>query len=542
MGDTERVARVDPDPSPTDTSASEPARPAASLGPMGWLRWAWRTLTMMRTALFLLLLLTLAAIPGSVFPQRVADPLAVNQFLRENPTWGPIADSLGLLDVYSSPWFAAIYVLLFISLVGCVIPRMRQLHRQWRDGPPAPPRRLENRVGARTVRADDAALPAAADWLHARGWRVNADPDGSWLSAERGFIREVGNLGFHLSTLALLVAVAIGGAWGWRGNVIVTEGDGFANTLTQFDAWGGGRFVDPAEITPFALTLDDFSVEFERDDAQRGAPRDFTAAVTVTAEPGAPEQQDLLRVNEPLSFEGTKVFLIGHGYAPRFVVRDPDGAVVFDDSVVFLPQDSNFTSTGVVKVPDMAPQLGLNGIFTPTAMLDEDGPSSIFPAPDDPAVFLSAFSGYLGIDDGEPQSVYRLDTTAMEQVGLRGMRPGETWTLEDGTQIAFTGIDRWVSLQVSHDPGRLWALLAAGLIMVGLGVSLFVPRRRVWLRTRETDAGLVVTAVGLARTENARPDADIEDLLAALAARDAGPGASRDPDPADPDTPTGGSL
>ncbi len=47
-----------------------------ALGPRELLRWAWRQLTSMRTALLLLLLLALAAVPGSVVPQRA---VAVNE-------------------------------------------------------------------------------------------------------------------------------------------------------------------------------------------------------------------------------------------------------------------------------------------------------------------------------------------------------------------------------------------------------------------------------------------------------------------------------
>ena len=505
-----------------------PAPPAAGprLSVAGWGRWAWRLLTSMRTALVLLLVLVLAAIPGSVFPQRVADPLAVNQFIEDNPGIAPVLDALGMFDVFGSPWFAAIYLLLFVSLVGCVIPRTGQLWRQWRQGPPEPPARLDRRDGARTIAGDPTQLDAIAEDLAAHRWRVSRG-DG-WVSAEKGFLREAGNLGFHLSMVALLLAVALGSVFGWRGNVIIREGQGFANTLTQYDAWGGGRAVDPGDLPPFLITLDDFDVTFERGEAQRGAPRDFAAAITLIREPGVPAEQTVLRVNDPLRIDGADVYLIGHGYAPHVRITGGDGTLLFDDTVVFLPRDGNFTSTGVVKLPDADPQLGFNAIFAPTAFLDESGPRSVFPELDQPGLFLSAFEGDLGLDDGAPQSVYRLDTEGMTQVGLEGLGPGQTWTLPDGTTLEFLDVERWVSLQVSHDPGRGWALLAAGLVMAGLMLSLFVPRRRVWVRA----AGDRITIVGLARTESAAPNEDIDQMLDRMARAQASagqPGESGDP-------------
>lgn len=509
-------AAADPDDALRDGSPP----PSPGLGAAGWLRWFWRNLTSMRTALILLLVLVLAAIPGSVFPQRVADPLAVNDWIESNPGWGAFLDRLGFFDVFGAPWFAAIYLLLFISLVGCVIPRCGQLWRQWRQGPPEPPRRFADRAGARTLgtggTGPDALLDRAAAQLRGRRWRVRRG-DG-WVSAEKGFLREVGNLAFHLSMVALLVAVAAGSLFGWRGNVIVRVGEGFSNTLTQYDAWGGGQFVDSADIPPFAFTLEGFDVAFERGAAQRGAPRDFEADLALQREPGAPVEPTTVRVNEPLRIDGADVYLIGHGYAPRITVTAPDGTVEHADTVVFLPQDGNFTSTGVLKLPDARPgQLAFNGIFAPTALLDEQGPRSVFPAPDNPALFLSAFTGDLGLDAGDPQSVYRLDTTGLTQLGLEALTPGQTWTLPDGTAVRFDGLERWVSLQVSHDPGRVWALLTAVLVIAGLMTSLFVPRRRIWVRA----AGDALVVAAIARTENAAPSQDVAELVAALEAEPA---------------------
>ncbi|HEX6055984.1 MAG TPA: cytochrome c biogenesis protein ResB, partial [Intrasporangium sp.] len=104
-------------------------------------RWAWRQLTSMRTALFLLLLLAVAAVPGSVFPQRNIDSGRVADYLAQNPDTGPWLDRLGFFDVYASPWFSAIYLLLFVSLIGCIVPRTRVHLRALRATPPRAPAR-----------------------------------------------------------------------------------------------------------------------------------------------------------------------------------------------------------------------------------------------------------------------------------------------------------------------------------------------------------------------------------------------------------------
>ena len=122
---------------------SMPPRPEGG-GGAGWARWVWRSLTSMRTALILLALLALAAVPGSLIPQRgvASDPTAVVGFIRENPTLAPWMDRLGLFEVYASPCFAAIYLLLLVSMTGCVLPRCARLWRATRAEPPRAPVRL----------------------------------------------------------------------------------------------------------------------------------------------------------------------------------------------------------------------------------------------------------------------------------------------------------------------------------------------------------------------------------------------------------------
>src|SRR5439155_1281994 len=90
-----------------------------SPGLVSWLRWAWYHLTSMRTALVLLFLLAVASVPGSVLPQQGIDPQAVQQYYAAHPALAPLLDRLSLFNVFASPWFAAIYLLVLLAAV-CV--------------------------------------------------------------------------------------------------------------------------------------------------------------------------------------------------------------------------------------------------------------------------------------------------------------------------------------------------------------------------------------------------------------------------------------
>src|SRR5436305_9606818 len=132
----------------TDTATERAAQqlstaPSTDLsGPRRPLLRAWRRLTSMRTALLLLSLLALAAVPGTLLPQRGLNPVKVAQFYSDHPSLAPVLDKLSFFDVFAAPWFAAIYLLLFVSLIGCLVPRIRLHARALRRTPPSAPRHL----------------------------------------------------------------------------------------------------------------------------------------------------------------------------------------------------------------------------------------------------------------------------------------------------------------------------------------------------------------------------------------------------------------
>ena len=199
----------------------------------------------------------------------------------------------------------------------------------------------------------------------------------------------------------MIVGAAVGGLFGMRGTLVVVEGEGFTSTATQYDDLSPGRLVDLADLPPFSLELVDFTATFATEGARRGAADEFIADVRYRAAPGEPEQSRDIRVNAPLTIGHTDIHLLGHGYAPRFTVTDGEGRVVFSGAVPFLPQDANFLSTGVVKVPDAQPeQLGFSGFFLPTATIDDQGPRSLFPDALNPAVVINVWKGDLGMDSG----------------------------------------------------------------------------------------------------------------------------------------------
>ena len=525
-------------------SITAPPRPAApptppsrpSPGRRAWtffLRW-WRRLTAMRTALVLLFLLALAAIPGSLLPQRSLSQNNVRQYFSDHTVLAPVLDKLYLFDVFSSPWFAAIYLLLFISLIGCVVPRAVEHARALFAPPPPAPRhlhRLPESSTLDTALAGPAALDVVEEELRVRRYRVTRreGKTGPELSAEKGFLKETGNVVFHLSLLALLLGLAGGKLWGYEGSILVTEGQGFCNAFQQYDTYSAGPLVSQSDLTPLCIDLKDFRADYE----DNLTAASYRAAIDYGLN-GEPTRDTTIGVNHPLRYHGDRVYVTGHGFSPVFTVKLPDGAQLTDVSAPFLPTDTGtMSSEGALKIPDTGAdstdQLALQGFFAPTGVVQGGVLTSVDPRPLDPQVALFVYRGYLGLDSGLPQSVYSLDQTQIDRgvlnkVGAANLGVGESTTLDDGTVITFSGVKEYAAVQVSHDPGQVYVLGAAIAVLAGLLGMLLVRRERVFARVAGAPgSGGTVLSIGSLTRGSAetgpRFTALNDDLRAALAAR-----------------------
>ncbi|MDT5147635.1 MAG: cytochrome c biosis protein, partial [Mycobacterium sp.] len=504
--------------------------------------------------LVLLFLLALGAIPGALLPQRNLNAAKVNDYLAAHPVIGPWLNGLQAFDVFSSFWFTAIYVLLFVSLVGCLTPRMVEHARTLRATPVPAPRNL-----ARLPKHASSEIHAEPDQVNAlanavagrlRGWRRTIrQQDGAAshtleVSAERGYLREFGNIVFHFSLLGLLVAVAVGKLFGYEGNVIVIAdgGPGFCSASpAAFDSFRAGNTVDGTSLHPMCIRVDDFQAHYlpSGQATSFAANIDYQSGHDLTANTW---RHYLLEVNHPLRVGGDRVYLQGHGYAPTFTVTFPDGQTR-SSTVQWRPDNpQTLLSSGVARIDPPAGsypnagerrqhEIAIQGLLAPTEQLDGSLLSSRFPALDAPAVAVDIYRGDTGLDTGRPQSLFTLDPRLIQQGRLTkekrvNLRAGQEVRIDQGpaagTVVRFDGAVPFVNLQVSHDPGQTWVLVFAVTMMTGLLVSLLVRRRRVWVRLTAAGgeaAGTVNVEVGgLARTDNAGWGDEFERLTERLLA------------------------
>ena len=529
------------------TPQGQGTRSTAGAKAMRPVRAAWRWLTSMRTALILLFLLAFAAIPGALLPQRSLSESKVDEYLANNGTMGEIFDKLQLFDVFSSVWFTAIYVLLFASLVGCIIPRTIEHWKAMRTPPTRAPKNL-----GRLPMNDDGVVDKPLDEVKTdvssrlKRWHLTETPAAEdragalSFSAERGFFREFGNLVFHLGLVALLITIAAGKLLYYEGQIILITDTGteiqdeavqgavntpVCNTApANFDSLRPGLLFDGTGLNPFCVQVEDFVADY----LPNGQAEMFTSNIRwadedTMREPTEEWNEQTLRVNHPLRVADDRVYLQGHGFAPAMRVTWPNGESR-TSIVQFRPDDPTFfLSSGAMRFdppagmyPDLYErrqnQIAIEGLFAPTAeFTGESGAllTSVYPAMNDPAVAVDVYRGDAGLDTGRSQQLFSLDRDLMhsgqlEKIDRVNLKEGEDVTLDDGTKIEFLGAKEFVNLQVSHDPTQVWVLWSSIAMLAGLVVSLAVKRRRLWVRLHPvSDTATRVEFGGLARTDRA---------------------------------------
>jgi cytochrome c biogenesis protein len=433
-----------------EAGPAEDAPPPRTNPLLALLRNTWRGLTSMRTALVLLFLLAVAAMPGALLPQRSLNAPKVDAYIAAHGWWGRLLDRLEFYNVYASVWFSAIYLLLFVSLVGCLVPRTLDYARSLRARPVLTPRNL-SRLPHHTTATVDASVAEvmAAAHRRLRGWRrvQRAEPDGgASLSAERGYLRETGNLVFHFAMLGVVVALALGKMFSYEGQVIVlADGSQFCNAGTfGYDTFRPGLRVDGTDLNPFCVRVNGFSAKYLETGQAESFLADLEYQSGADLDTGTWRSHPL-RVNDPLRTAGDRVYLLGHGYAPTFTVTFPDGSRR-TSTIQWRPVDQRtLLSEGATKLdrPGVTDptqrrqtQLAITGLFAPTAVYRGTLLDSGFPNLLNPAVAVDVLRGDLGLDAGRGQSIFTVDQSLVDsgrlaRVARANLKPGQEIRLDD---------------------------------------------------------------------------------------------------------------
>lgn len=420
----------------------------------GLLASLWDSFSSLRLSIGLLILLAVVSIFGTVIPQN-ASP---EEYLRAyKVSTYKILKILGFLDMYHTPWFIFLLALLCLSLVACSLKRFRVTWKFFAS----PMERLEEgqwkamglkrRLAAQVP--PDQALPLCQETL-SRTFAVPKLLDKSvppHLFAEKAKISHLGVYFIHGSILIILAGALIGLFLGFRGNLILEEGQATDRVILR-----NGREV---QLPGFQIGLDKFNVSFY----PTGAPKEFKSTVSIL-EGREKRVTEPIRVNHPLSYRGITFYQSTYGVSGM-------------KKAVLLVKDR---------------QTGRE-----TAVTAQMGARTAIPGTAESFVLAQFVPDFQGMGPAL-QVLYFADEAKHENFLLLQRYPEMSEKKSGRYLLTIKEIEpRYYSgLQVTKDPG-VWVVWAGCLLMIlGFYLAFFMSHRRLWMRLTAKGGGSLVEIAG----------------------------------------------
>jgi cytochrome c biogenesis protein len=416
----------------------------------------WRFFISMRTGLWLILILGLLSLAGTLLMQAPAgmtsDPAAYTAWLATAHAkyggWTPVLDKLGFFSIFTSIWFKGISVLLTTSVLACSVNRAPRL---WKLAFHPRTRMSETFFTHAPLRASvllpaspDTATDFVRDVLKSHRFRTISDPDedGLNLYADRFRWGPFGTVMAHLSFVLILLGFFLSATTGFKD--------------TNFTAPVGQR-VEVGHGTGLAIEAKSFNDSYYAD----GRPSDYVSDLILYKD-GVQVDRQLVRVNHPLKRDGVAFYQSFFGVAAAMKVTDAAGKTLYGQAVP-LAWTSDDGSKSIGQFNLTGKKLAIEVVTPASGKTDPN----IKAGQVEVNVFQNGTKGAIGtqvVDQGKPTTI-----------------AGLTYTFERTRQ--FTG------LIVARDPGANFVWVGSILLVLGLFLVFFFPHRRVWVRVRKTSGG-----------------------------------------------------
>ena len=419
----------------------------------------WRFFSSTKVAIVLILLIAFVSFLGAVIVQAptglASDPVQYGQWLSYmRGKYGALTDvynAIGLFNVYNVFWFKLLLVLLIFNTVICTInrlptlwnsvssPRVKVNESMFKASPIRASIKLKQSGGQKGKQqpVGDVASKVFST-LSGQHYKVFTEQDGgaTHFYADRYGIFKLGTVVTHLSLVLLMVGAVMGGMFGFANDgVVIPEGKVYQVGFGE----------------NFSVRLDKFVAEFYQD----GQPKDYYSDVTII-DGGKDVLKQRIRVNDPLEYKGVRFHQSFYGPAAVLEVKDKQGRTVFADSMP-LDQGNGSSNQGWINLP------------ASNVVLVASLPNS-----ENPPLTVQFYQG----------------NTALSRDTLRA---GDTKTIGD-YQVTFKKLSQFTGLRMVKDPGVPLVWLACALLVLGICVTLYFPRRRIWGRITGQELMLAGTA------------------------------------------------
>ena len=399
--------------------------------------------------------MTLRQLPGFAFrsPGDYATEMNRMRTLYE-PVFGvavvDLLERLQLFHVFTSTPFSIALLILAVSILICTLDRTPRLWQQSAAIRVVQPNayfdpRLPDRVSIAAGPGLSAAAVAQALGRHRFTVRQEVAESGhgraTYIYGDRNRWTKMATLVSHLGLILFLVAGLVTARLGDEQGLVVGEGE----TLT----------VQPIG-TPGLLLVENLG--FDAPGIETGTPSDFTTDLAVYQD-GRLLARKTIRVNDPLAAGGYTFHQNGFGPAPDVVLRS-----TVDDSILWsgpvpLTDAANGQPYGAMPIPGRP--FGLEFLLGSDAQ--RVGTLIALPY----AVRGTNADGTPDVVRGFPIAVLRGSTVEMEGLDL---------------SLELRGFSDFTLLIAKRDPGApiVWGAFVA--LLLGLAITFYLPRRRVWAR------------------------------------------------------------
>ena len=530
-------------------------------------RAVWRLFTNVKFAVALVALAVLASLLGIALPQLPAEmrgnPPARSAWLesqREDFGWLTGAlDGLDLFEVFHSPWFLALWCVIVAAVTVCTVSRFPPTWRSVRRPPLRVGARYFETARHRASFTHRGGAEAVEGLLRRRRYtvtRTHADEDSTELFAERFPWTQYATFVSHLALLMLLIGGLLTNLAGFQRTLALAEGRPGA---PLFGEPGPGQIFVAMEDAHRGVDAAGNVVAFHSDLLLRRGAEAVRCRATVNdpcAAFGYRFHQaaffdDLARLtvwgpDGRTLFDDTLDFENASTATPALTITNAAGAVVFDQA---LPQMASVTGTtlgyeGDLGLAELSLADAVYGVSwraegeTLVVVIDGEGfaqaalrPGEAVETPAHRIHFRGIASvpaiPVLDMPRGETEGVVNVQMPETAEgrpylfisgidAGNAVIAEGATIETSSGYRYRFGGRADAAGIDVRRDPGDTFIWVAVGMAMLGLSVTFYVPRRRLWARVT---GGRTQLAGVAARTT--RFGRELRRMGAELGARDA---------------------
>ena len=417
---------------------------------------AWNFLISMKLAIWILIVLAVTSILGTVIEQNQP----VEKYRQVYEDWAyNLMDRFNLFDMYHSWWFLLLLCLFTINLTCCTIDRLPRAIRTVRKPKLTLDDATEKSLSLTERWKSRGDIPHRAEEYKVALARAFAAPkvteaDGAvHLYAEKGVSSRFGAYATHAGIVIVFIGAIIGNVFGFKSYVNIPDG----KEASHLDARGGKQHID----LPFSVRNNRFWLETY----PNGQPKKYASDLSVM-ENGREVLRKTITVNDPLVYKGVWFYQSSYGQeggaTAQVAVRRQDGTPA--GNFALAPNEP-------IRIEGYGTVRGVNY----EENFQGKGPALqvVIEKPGQPASDLWILQGRPDMDRG------RNDSLVFSFGGL--------------TAKMFTG------LQVAKDPGVNVVWLGCLLLTAGMMVSFFLSHRRIWIRLAEGPHGKVeVTAAGSA--------------------------------------------